>query len=196
MEMQTLEKLLVNSRLWNFFHARFNLSRVFTMIAGDPGPVVLELGCGAGFTTGEILKRFPNVRVLAIDYDVKQVEAVRQRLVPFGKRVSVQQGDATALAVPMASVDTVFEFNAFHHIREWGKALDEVQRVLKPGGTFYAMDTSRHFTMMPVIRALSEGFFTKEEFIQRLGTSGLRVRQATGDGLVFYLAAENVQSPR
>lgn len=72
--------------------------------------------------------------------------------------------------------------------------MEEVRRVLKPGGTFYAVDTSRRFTMMPVIRSLSEGFFTKQEFIQRLEASGLRVRRATGNSVVFYLAAEKAQS--
>lgn len=89
MEMQRFEKLFVNSRLWSFFHARFNLSQVFGLTTGDLGPLVLEIGCGVGFTTAEILKRFPGVRVLAIDYDPEQVRAAQQRLAPFGERVSV-----------------------------------------------------------------------------------------------------------
>ncbi|OGF55597.1 MAG: 16S rRNA (cytosine(1402)-N(4))-methyltransferase, partial [Candidatus Fraserbacteria bacterium RBG_16_55_9] len=188
MEMQSFEKWFVNSRIFNFVHTRVYLPKVFALMDGHIGSIALELGCGTGVTTREILRRFPNVRVIAIDYDPEQVKAAKQRLASFGNRIVVQQGDATALALPDASVDAVFEFNVFHHIHECEKAMAEIWRVLKPGGAFYAMDLSQRFFQLPLIESLfpPEVLFTKQEFIQSLEASGLRVRRTAGSELMFY----------
>lgn len=191
MEMHSFEKWFVNSRLFNFFHTRVFLPKVFALANGTVGPVMLEIGCGTGVTTHEILRRFRHARVFAIDYDAEQVEAAKRRLASFAERVTVQQGDATALALPNASIDAVFEFNVFHHIRKYERAIGEVHRVLKPGGAFYAMDLSRHFFHVPLMGSLfpPEVLFTKQDFIQRLEASGLRIRRVAGNNMVFYLAA-------
>lgn len=45
-----------------------------------------------------------------------------------------KQLDARALDLPDASVDVVFSSCAFEHIGDFGRALDEMHRVLRPGG--------------------------------------------------------------
>jgi SAM-dependent methyltransferase len=36
-----------------------------------------------------------------------------------------------------AAFDAVFDFGAIHIVPEWERALDEVRRVLRPGGRYY-----------------------------------------------------------
>ncbi len=74
MEMHSFEKWFVNSGLFNLVHTRVLLPKVFALANGAIGPVILEIGCGTGVTTHEILRRFPHARAFAIDYDPEQVE--------------------------------------------------------------------------------------------------------------------------
>ncbi len=45
--------------------------------------------------------------------------------------------DATGTPFRDATFDAVFDFGAIHFIAPWEQALDEVRRVLKPGGRYY-----------------------------------------------------------
>ncbi|MBI3660772.1 methyltransferase domain-containing protein [Candidatus Acetothermia bacterium] len=59
-----------------------------------------------------------------------------------------------SLSFPERLFDSVFEFYVLHHIQDYGKAIKEVQRILKPGGNFYATDISQRFFKLPVIGSL------------------------------------------
>lgn len=65
-------------------------------------------------------------------------------------RLKVVQGDAHAMPWPDASFDFVYSFSVFEHVSDPAKCLDEVIRVLKPGGVFlisthmYTSDSGAH----------------------------------------------------
>ncbi len=100
------------------------------------------------------------------------------------------QGDATALQFPAESFDAVFEFNVFHHIQDYIKAMGEVFRVLKSDGSFYAMEVDRRFfNRLIKIFFPPEVLFSREEFIQSLKATGFQLEKAQGTRRVFYLMA-------
>jgi ubiquinone/menaquinone biosynthesis C-methylase UbiE len=88
----------------------------------------------------ELLRRFPEVRLTATDYDDSMVEDARIRLREFGDRVDVQQADATRLPFPDDSFDAVVSFIMLHHVIDWEKAVAEAARVLRPGGRLLGFD--------------------------------------------------------
>jgi SAM-dependent methyltransferase len=53
------------------------------------------------------------------------------------RRLPVLQMDATRMALADATFDFVYSFSAFEHLPEPGKVLDEIVRVLRPGGGAY-----------------------------------------------------------
>ncbi|BBZ06392.1 hypothetical protein MDOR_05610 [Mycolicibacterium doricum] len=65
-------------------------------------------------------------------------------------RLNVVQGDAHAMPWPDASFDFVYSFSVFEHVNDPEKCLDEVIRVLRPGGVFcisthmYTSDSGAH----------------------------------------------------
>ena len=67
----------------------------------DPEGIV-DLGCGGGRNAGELLKRYPQAHVTAIDYSQLSVEKAReynQKMIAAG-RCTVRQGDVSSLELP------------------------------------------------------------------------------------------------
>ena len=90
-----------------------------------------------------LLTDFPELRVVATDYDPELVAVTAQSLKPFGERASVQRADAAALPFPDGRFDIVLSFAMFHHVADWERALAEAARVLRPGGRLVGYDLSR-----------------------------------------------------
>jgi SAM-dependent methyltransferase len=98
-------------------------------VAGNAPRRVLDLGAGTGKLT----------RVLvAAGHDVVAVEpdaAMREAFAALLPEVQALAGAAEALPLPDRSVDVVAAAQAFHWF-DLDRALPEIARVLRPGGTF------------------------------------------------------------
>jgi len=93
----------------------------------DSHKTVIDLGAGTGKFTG---------RLVATDAQVIAVEPVAQMLEKLSAawpQVLAVSGTATDLPLPDASVDAVVCAQAFHWFATT-EALNEIARVLKPGG--------------------------------------------------------------
>jgi ubiquinone/menaquinone biosynthesis C-methylase UbiE len=106
------------------------------------GADVLEIGSGAGSVARQVLSRSPELAWVAIDIDPYMTRAAAARLGGF-PNASVQTADATALPFPGESFDSVVSCLMLHHIIDWERAVAEVARVLRPGGTFVGYDLVR-----------------------------------------------------
>lgn len=94
---------------------------------------VLEIGCGNGHGAYLLNCGAPRSYV-GLDVMEEQIEKARQRYPQYQFLVQ----DATDLSrFGEASQDVVIIFGVLHHIPEWRKVIDEVRRVLKPGGSFF-----------------------------------------------------------
>jgi ubiquinone/menaquinone biosynthesis C-methylase UbiE len=103
------------------------------------GRDVLEIGAGSGSVAQQLLSRNPNLAWVAIDIDPHMTRAAGTRLLGF-PNASVQTADATAMPFPDGSFDSVVSCLMLHHIIDWERAVAEVARVLRPGGTFLGYD--------------------------------------------------------
>ena len=143
------------------------------------GGRVLEIGCGRGVGTQIILEKFGVDTVDAIDLDPDMVSRATQRLQRHGDRVRVAVGDAARIDAKDASYDAVFDFGIIHHIPEWRVAIDEVFRVLRPGGRFYAeevlADALDHRLMRLLLVHPSEDRFGSSAFRRQLGKAGFEL---------------------
>ena len=97
------------------------------------GRDVLEIGCGSGLGAA-LLHRQPLRAYLGLDVMEEQIAIARQRYPDY----AFQVGDATDLSdLADASRDLVVIFGVLHHIPDWRRALDEIVRVLRPGGGLF-----------------------------------------------------------
>ncbi len=94
------------------------------------GAVVMDAGCGSGYSTALILDRFHPRGIIAFDLMPEQIILANKR----GLGVDFRVGDATGMDAENSSCDAVFIFGILHHIPAWREALSETSRVLKQGG--------------------------------------------------------------
>jgi ubiquinone/menaquinone biosynthesis C-methylase UbiE len=90
---------------------------------------VLELGCGTGYFTRELVKL--NIQVTAIDISPELIEEAK-KTIPNGN-VLFQIQNAYQMDFKDHTFDAVIGSSVLHHL-EIDKAMAEIYRVLKPGG--------------------------------------------------------------
>lgn len=184
MLMNRVETALVNSpprRALQRFYETPTLLRLGGML--PPDARVLEVGCGAGYGTELILRRFAAARVDALDLDPAMVARAKRRLAGHGDRVRLATGDMTdlraALGAENGSYDAVFDFAIVHHVPDWRAALAEIVRVLAPGGRFYFDEVTAAALATRGYRWLfdhpTEDRFTAQDFVAELERQGLQV---------------------
>ncbi|MEP6780221.1 MAG: metalloregulator ArsR/SmtB family transcription factor, partial [Gemmatimonadaceae bacterium] len=107
----------------------------------DPTWIVGDLGCGTGTITAAIA---PHVKfVHAVDASPAMLAAARDRLMGT-TNVMLSTGALESLPLDDASLDVAIMLLVLHHVAEPSRALNEVQRVLKPGGRLLVVDMRAH----------------------------------------------------
>ncbi len=99
---------------------------------------VVDLGRGGGRNAGELLKKYPQAHVTAIDYSglsVKRAKAFNRAAVAAG-RCGVLQGDVSDLRLPDGSFDLETAFETVYFWPGLDRCFAQVARILKPGGIF------------------------------------------------------------
>ena len=107
-----------------------------------PGHRVLEIGCGTGNLMLLAKRLHPDAEVVGLDPDPKALARARRKAGRKALPVRLDLGFAQELPYPDASFDRVLSALMFHHLGpdEKEKALREVRRVLKPGGSLHLLD--------------------------------------------------------
>jgi arsenite methyltransferase len=112
----------------------------------DPGSVVLDLGCGAG-TDLLIAAQMtgPAGRVIGVDMTASMLERARMSADEMGLgNVEVHEALIEALPLDDASVDVVISNGVIDLVPDKDAVLDEIDRVLRPGGRLQAADVIIH----------------------------------------------------
>jgi SAM-dependent methyltransferase len=112
----------------------------FEKLVIKPGDRLLDLGCGAGRHAFEALRR--GARVVAMDSDAAELTSVSAMFaamtaageIPDGASGVTIAGDATSMPFPDGSFDKVIAAEVLEHIPADQAAMNEIARVLRPGG--------------------------------------------------------------
>ena len=140
MKLNKIEFLLMNNPIRGYIQEKVEVRRLRTLSSLEPHKNVLEIGCGNGTGTKLIQKYFKPEKIHAIDLDQRMIEkAVKKNM---DSTISFAVGDATKLQFENNQFDAVVDFGIIHHIPNWEKCLEELKRVLKPGGELILEDLS------------------------------------------------------
>ncbi len=153
-----------------------------------PGGRALEVGCGRGAAIRMLRDRFGLSEVVGLDIDPRMLAAARHR----AAGAPLVLADVTGTPFPEASFDAIFDFGAIHFVADWEKALDEVRRMLKPGGRYYFEWVTGRF-LRAFYPLATRGFERMrapgaEGLLEALGRRGL----AVGERVVRPRLAANV----
>jgi ubiquinone/menaquinone biosynthesis C-methylase UbiE len=129
-------KFLANNNageIWNWSTpaGKIRWKRRVEMLTGSlqPGMKVLEIGCGTGFFTQEIIKK--KVQLTAIDISPDLLELAKSYI--SDPDLEFRLENAYQMTFANQSFDAVVGSSVLHHL-EVDQALKEFYRVLKPGG--------------------------------------------------------------
>lgn len=103
-----------------------------------PGGTVAELGCGSARLLARIGLERPDLKLLAVDYEVEAIKLVQMSARVYGVRIDTALDDVNNLKFKDAEFDMVMSGGLLEHFVDPRLALREMVRTLKPGGTFYA----------------------------------------------------------
>jgi len=119
-------------------------ARIRAKVAPKRGEHGLDIGCGPGLLTCELAREVgPAGRMVGIDTssDMVVVSAERARRSALAGRTEFAVGDAVELHFPAQNFDFATAVQVYEFVADLPQALNEVYRVLKPGGLLVVMDS-------------------------------------------------------
>jgi ubiquinone/menaquinone biosynthesis C-methylase UbiE len=146
------------------------------------GLKVLEIGCGLGTDGAQFAEA--GADYTGIDLTEAAVELARKRFELFDLPGSFRTADAENLDFADESFDVVYSHGVLHHTPETGKAIQEIHRVLRPGGRAVVMLYHRN----------SYNYRVNISMMRRAGAQLLRWE--SGIGLVHKVTGEPLDSLR
>ncbi len=105
---------------------------------------IAELGCGGGRNTAELLKRYPQAEVTALDYSevsIKKTQEYNKDMIAAG-RCRVIQGNVSELPFEDRAFDLATAFETVYFWPGLKHCFSQVYRILKPGGAFMICNES------------------------------------------------------
>lgn len=107
---------------------------ILRLSAATPDSQFFEPGIGTGRIALPIVQR--GYSYTGVDISLKMMDELRRKLGDTPHRLSLVQGDATALPFAEHRFDVALTVHLLHLIPAWRQALAEIRRVLKPGGLY------------------------------------------------------------
>ncbi len=148
----------------------------------DPAWVVGDLGCGTGHIAEALSPAV--ARVIAVDESGPMLAVARARL-ENSPNVELREGHIESLPLEDASLDVAILFLVAHFISDPAKAMQEVRRVLRPGGRLLIVDLTSHDHAEYVVQLghIWQGFDAEQvaEWLTSAGFTACRYRLLAND---------------
>ena len=106
-------------------------------VSSESYVAVLDVGCGGGGALREMASTFPSAKLYGIDYSQDMVllaKKVNKGLMEKG-RIEISHGSVSSLPFADNTFDLVTAFEAYYFWPDLHRDLQEIKRLLRPGGT-------------------------------------------------------------
>ncbi len=172
---------------------------------------VLDIGSGNGYSTIQLMRRHPTLTFVGGDFSPEMVAAANTSRAELSaqeqQRITFEVRDVTDLRACAGQFDVVISDRCVINVptrEEQWRALGEIARALKAGGTYVALENftdgqdnlnaerARH-ELPPVSIRWHNLFLDPEEFIQR-ANEWFEVRQTVPISSTYYLVTRVVYS--
>ncbi len=120
---------------------------LISLLPAHQSPVCVDLACGTGDIAFLLAGKYPRGRIAGVDITEPMLEIARHR--NTHPNVSFAKRDMGSLDVVSESVDIVTGGYALRNAPDLGTTIDEISRVLKPGGVAAFLDFSKPAGKIP-----------------------------------------------
>lgn len=170
----------------------------------SPGASILEVAPGPGYLAIELAKRGFNVTAVELSPDF--IRIANKNAQEANVSVDFIEGNASDLPCGDETFDFIVCSAAFKNFKEPVKALHEMHRVLKPGGTALIIDMNReatnedinnqlrgmkgfdkYFVKFSFQTFLKQGAYTKNEFEAMVQKTPFRDYTIKSEGISIYV---------
>ncbi len=118
------------------------IRRIGQVIGQNPARI-LDVGCGTGVFLSRLRAALPQVEAYGVNLVSEMLQQGQDRWRHHRGHVLPVQGDSERLPFPSGSFDLVTCSNSFHHYPRQDRAVEEMRRVLRPGGRLLIVDGYR-----------------------------------------------------
>lgn len=169
LDLESLDAALDD--LEDMFHLRGHLAVVEIDLTSLQDKKLLEVGSGAGGHSALFARH--GAKVTSVDITFQRTQATRTKLALIGDTAGAgqaSQADAELLPFPADTFDIVYSNGVLHHTDDTVQAINEVHRVLKPGGRAVIMlycKSSIHywFTLLLCVGILKGGLLRGHDWL-------------------------------
>lgn len=198
MKLSRIEFLAMNNPIRRFVQKHLEF-RKFKRYLKDRdidliGKIILDAGCGSGYSTELIFNEFAPSQLVAFDLMPEQINLANKR--NLGADFFV--GDVANIELPSNMFDAVFIFGILHHVPDWKRALREMARVLKPQGVLLMEEVGG--TIIELVKWLGfvhpkEAMFSWPEFENEVRLAGFEIienKKIVFEGFKSFLCLKRV----
>ena len=111
---------------------------------------ILDLGCGTGEITQRLATIYPQAQLIGVDILEGNLALARRDNAGSDRRISYETGDAFALRFADAHFDLIVCRHMSQAVPNFGLVLDEITRLLKPGGWLHLLSEDYAMLRMPL----------------------------------------------
>ena len=115
--------------------------KIYALAEIKEDSVIADIGAGSGFITEGLLDK--QVKILAVDQSEKMLEIMRKKFSGY-ENIEYRPGESEKLPVGDNETDYVFANMFLHHVENPQKSINELYRILKPGGKLIISDADSH----------------------------------------------------
>ena len=128
----------INDTISLFTHRRFR-QRALAEIPDKDYETIVDLCCGTGDMSEILKKRYPNSKIIGIDFSENMLNIARKRL----PDVNFIENDISNLPLQSNSIDLCIISFGLRNVNNMDLVLSEIKRVLKPKGIFFNIDLGK-----------------------------------------------------
>ncbi len=127
----------------DYYWRRKAVGVVKNHVAKIAEPLILDIACGTGDLSFEMLKKIPNAKITGIDLAKPMLDIFQQKIDERNASITISEGDVESLTFADNSFDAVTIGFATRNFSRLDIAFREIARVLKPGGIFVNLELSK-----------------------------------------------------
>lgn len=179
---------------WPFRVFRWFQKKALLELEIKPGNHFLDVGCGTGWAVNFISGKMKYQGYFTgIDSSEGMIKKAKQTL-NGNKNVNFIKASSDNLPLANESHHYIICTNSFHHYQNPGKVLNEMYRVLKPGGALLILDVTRDNLFSGIFNLLLSKyekdhvkFYSSDEYRSIFTSANFKYRQGPVYGLIFRI---------